>query len=202
GELAAAALLSGRLDEAEVLYRRVLEGDAGPAARSRAMLGLAAVTGVRGEYEAALDAIAAAEAAGPAPDDADLALLLANRSAVLLGMGKLGKAEHMGAEALRAGRRLKDDYLAAIGGFAAALAHLARGRRNDARTRLAESVRAFARAGDVLRQVQCHHLLGEIAYDGEDPIRAGAHYRDGLGLARTAGAVGTVELLTLRFEHR
>ena len=44
--------------------------------------------------------------------------------------------------------------------------------------------------------------LGEIAYDGEDPIRAGAHYRDGLGLARTAGAVGTVELLTMRFEHR
>jgi tetratricopeptide (TPR) repeat protein len=202
GELAAAALLSGRLDEAKALYGRVLEGDAGPPARARAMLGLAVVTGVRGEYEAALDAIAAAEAAGPAPDDADLALLLANRSAVLLGMGKLGKAEHMGAEALRAGRRMKDDYLAAIGGFAAALAHLARGRRNDARTRLAESVRAFARAGDVLRQVQCHHLLGEIAYDGEDPIRAGSHYRDGLGLARTAGAVGTVELLTLRFEHR
>jgi ABC-type Fe3+/spermidine/putrescine transport system ATPase subunit len=37
---------------------------------------------------------------------------------------------------------------------------------------------------------------------GEDPIRAGSHYRDGLGLARASGAVGTVELLTLRFEHR
>lgn len=201
-ELAACALLAGRIDEAEALYRRVLEGDAGSASRFRAMLGLAVATGVRGDYEAALDGIAAAEAAGPTLDDADLTLLLANRCAVLLGLGRLGKAEHMGAEALRAGRRMKDDYLAAIGGFAAALAHLARGRRNDARTRLAESVRAFARAGDVLRQVQCHHLLGEIAYDGEDPIRAGSHYRDGLGLARSSGAVGTVELLTLRFEHR
>ncbi|HEU4882252.1 MAG TPA: hypothetical protein VFT45_08410 [Longimicrobium sp.] len=202
GELAACALLSGRPDEADALYRRMLDGDAGPAPRFRAMLGLAVLAGVRGDYEAALEAIAAAEAAGPVADDADLTLLLANRSAVLLGLGRLDRAERAGADALRAGRRMKDDYLAAIGGFAMALAHLARGRRNDARTRLAESVRAFTRAGDVLRQVQCHHLLGEIAYDGEDPIRAGAHYRDGLGLARSAGAAGTVELLTLRFEHR
>lgn len=198
-ELAACALLSGRLEEAEALYRRMLDGD---TAGFRAMLGLAVVAGVRGDYEAALEGIARAEQAGAAVDDADLTLLLANRSAVLLGLGRLVKAEQAGADALRAGRRMKDEHLGAIGGFAAALAHLARGRRNDARTRLAESVRAFTRAGDVLRQVQCHHLLGEIAYDGEDPIRAGAHYRDGLGLARTAGAVGTVELLTLRFEHR
>lgn len=201
GELAAVALLSGRVGEAETLYRRILEGDAGPQPRFRATLGLAVAAGVRGGYEAALEAVAAAEEAGIA-DDADRTLLLANRSAVLLGLGRMGRAEHAGAEALRAGRRMKDDYYAAIGGFAAGLAHLARGRRNDARTRLAESVRAFARDGDALRQVQCHYLLGEIAYDGEDPIRAGSHYRDSLGVARRMRAVGTVELLTLRFEHR
>jgi tetratricopeptide (TPR) repeat protein len=202
GEMAACALLAGRVDEAEALYRRILDGDAGPSPRFRAMLGLAVVVGVRGDFEAAQEGIGGLKDAEATLDDADLTLLLANRSAALLGLGRLGKAEHAGAEALRAGRRLKDEHLAAVGGFAAALAHLARGRRNDARTRLAESVRAFARAGDVLRQVQCHHLLGEIAYDGEDPIRAGGHYRDGLGLARSAGAAGTVELLTLRFEHR
>ncbi|HEX5872671.1 MAG TPA: hypothetical protein VFY65_19710 [Longimicrobium sp.] len=201
-ELAAVALLSGDVDAAESLYRRMVDGEAAGPARFRALLGVAVVTGVRGDYTAALDAVAAAQAAGGALADADQVLLLANRSAALLGLGRLAKAEHAGAEALRAGRRMKDDALAAVGGFALALAHLARGRRNDARTRLAESVRAFARAGDVLRQVQCHHLLGEIAYDGEDPIRAGGHYRDGLGLARATGAVGTVELLTLRFEHR
>ncbi len=201
-EMAGVALLSGAAEEAEALYRRMLDGGPGPRPRSRAMLGLAVVAGVRGEYEAALEGIGAAKAAGGTLEDADLTLLLANRSAALLGLGRLEKAEHAGAEALRAGRRMKDDYLAAVGGFALALAHLARGRRNDARTRLGESVRAFAKAGDVLRQVQSHHLLGEIAYDGEDPIRAGGHYRDGLGLARATGAVGTVELLTLRFEHR
>lgn len=200
-ELAASALLSGRVDEADALYRRILMGDAGPRSHFRAMLGLAVTTGVRGDFaaaEAALDGLVA----GPALDDADLVPLLANRSAVMLGLGRLHRAEQAGADALRAGRRKKDDHLTAVGGFAAGLAHLARGRRNDARTRLADSVRGFARAGDVLRQVQCHHLLGEIAYDGEDPIRAGSHYRDGLGLVREAGAVGTVELLTLRFEHR
>lgn len=201
-ELAAVALLAGSVDEAETLYRRVQEGEAGRARRSRAMLGLAVAAGVRGDCGTALVGIGAAEEVAGTMDDADLAVLLADRAAALVGLGRLEEAEHAGAEALRAGRRMRDDYVAAIGGFAAALAHMARGRRNEARTRLAESVRAFARAGDVLRQVQCHHLLGEIAYDGEDPIRAGAHYRDGLGLARPAGALASVELLTLRFEHR
>lgn len=198
-ELAGTELLAGEVDAAERIYR-VMDCGA-PAARLRAALGLAVCTGVRGGFAEALDAIDAASS-GAAPDDADLALLLANRAAALVGMGKLRRAEDEAAEALRAGRRRKDEALTAVGGFALALAHLARGRRGDARTRLAEAVRGFARVGDVLRQVQCHHLLGEIAYDGEDPIRAGSHYRDALGLARLAGAVDAVELLTLRFEHR
>lgn len=202
-EVAAAAFLAGELDEAEALHRRVLGGEAGPAARARALVGLGAAMGARGDYAGALAATGAAEEEAEGKmADADLALLLANRSAALVGPGRLPAAEQAGADALRAGRRMKDGALTAAGGFAAALAHLARGRRNDARTRLGEAVRGFARAGDVLRQVQCHHLLGEIAYDGEDPIRAGSHYRHGLALARAAGASGAVELLTLRFEHR
>jgi tetratricopeptide (TPR) repeat protein len=198
-ELAATELLAGEVDAAERIYR--VMDDGAPATRLRAALGLAACAGVRGDFEAALDAIDSAMD-GAAPDDADLALVLANRAAALVGLGRLRRAEDDAAESLRAGRRLKDDPLTAGGGFVLAMAHLARGRRADARTRLADSVRGFHRAGDVLRQVQCHHLLGEIAYDGEDPIRAGAHYRDALGLARPAGAVDAVELLTLRFEHR
>jgi tetratricopeptide (TPR) repeat protein len=198
-ELAATELLAGEVDAAERTYRLM---DCGvPAARLRAELGLAVCTAIRGDLAGALAGIDGAMQ-GAAPDDADLVLLLANRAAALVGLGRLRKAEDAAAEALRAGRRLKDEPLTAVGGFALAMAHLARGRRADARTKLAEAVRGFARAGDVLRQVQCHHLLGEIAYDGEDPIRAGAHYRDALGLARPAGAVRSVELLTLRFEHR
>jgi tetratricopeptide (TPR) repeat protein len=198
-ELAATELLAGEVDAAERIYR--VMDDGAPAPRLRSALGLAVCAGVRGDVAGALDVIDAAME-GAAPDDADLALLLANRAAALVGLGRLRKAEDEAAESLRAGRRLKDDPLTAVGGFALAMAHLARGRRADARTRLADSVRGFHRAGDVLRQVQCHHLLGEIAYDGEDPIRAGSHYRDALGLARPAGAVDAVELLTLRFEHR
>jgi tetratricopeptide (TPR) repeat protein len=198
-ELAATELLAGEVDAAERIYR--LMDRATPATRLRAELGSAVCTGVRGDFAGALGLIDAAMD-GAAPDDADIALLLANRAAALVGLGKLRKAEDAAAEALRAGRRLKDEPLTAVGGFALAMAHLARGRRADARTRLGEAVRGFSRAEDVLRQVQCHHLLGEIAYDGEDPIRAGSHYRDALGLARPAGAVRSVELLTLRFEHR
>ncbi|HLM67361.1 MAG TPA: hypothetical protein VK358_07535 [Longimicrobium sp.] len=198
-ELAATELLAGEVDAAERIYR--VMDDGAPAPRLRSALGRAVCAGVRGDCAGALDAIDAAME-GAAPDDADLVLLLANRAAALVGLGRLRKAEDEAAESLRAGRRLKDDPLTAVGGLALAMAHLARGRRADARTRLADSVRGFHRAGDVLRQVQCHHLLGEIAYDGEDPIRAGSHYRDALGLARPAGAAEAVELLTLRFEHR
>lgn len=201
-QLAGTELLAGEIGEAERLYRMLAEGGAPAAHRFRAALGLAVAAGARGEYGAALEGIAAAEAEGGARGDADLALLQANRAAALAGVGRVGKAEDAAADALRAGRRMKDEQAAAVGHFALGLAHLARGRRGDARTRLAEAVRGFARTQDVLRQVQCHHLLGEIAYDGEDPIRAGSHYRDALGLARLAGALEAVELLTLRFEHR
>jgi tetratricopeptide (TPR) repeat protein len=201
-QLAGTELLAGEIGEAERLYRMLAEGGAPAAHRFRAAVGLAAAAGARGEYGAALEGIAAAEAGGGSAGDADLVLVQANRAAALLGVGRLGKAEDAAADALRAGRRMKDEAATSAGHLALAMAHLARGRRAEARMRLADAVRGFARTGDVLRQVQCHHLLGEIAYDGEDPIRAGSHYRDALGLARPAGAVETVELLTLRFEHR
>ena len=201
-QLAGTELLAGEIAEAERLYRMLAEGGAPAVHRFRAALGLAVAAGARGEYAAALEGIAAAEGDGGALDDADLAVLQANRAGALVGVGRLGKAEDAAADALRAGRRMKDEQATAAGHLALALAHLARGRRGDARTRLADAVRGFARTQDVLRQVQCHHLLGEIAYDGEDPIRAGSHYRDALGLARLAGSLKAVELLTLRFEHR
>lgn len=197
-ERGALALLSGDVVEAHVLASRVVNGQRD----ARALILRACAAGVAGRWAEALDDLAAAESLLARGDDATLALLLANRSAALLGTGAPSQAEKVAAEALRAGRRKKDDGWVAVGAFALALAHLARGRRADARARLADAVRGFAREGDVLRQVQCHHLLGEIAYDGEDPIRAGNHYRDGLALARPAGALAAVELLTLRFEHR
>ncbi|HEY0024534.1 MAG TPA: hypothetical protein VGB24_16590 [Longimicrobium sp.] len=196
------ALLVGDVEGGASLARAVLEGSPSTPERFGALLALAVADGLRGRYQEALEGIDAAEAALGEPDDAQRVLVLANRSAALVGLWRLTDAERAAAEALKAGRRMKDDHQAAVGGFARAMAHLARGRRADARTRLAEAVRGFARADDVLRQVQCHHLLGEIAYDGEDPIRAGSHYRDGLALARPAGALAAVELLTLRFEHR
>ncbi|HEX8320278.1 hypothetical protein [Longimicrobium sp.] len=196
------ALLAGNVDGGASLARAVLEGSPSTPERFGALLALAIADGLRGRYQEALNGIGAAEAALGEPDDAQRVLVLANRSAALVALWRLTEGERAAAEALKAGRRMKDDHQAAVGGFARAVAHLARGRRADARTRLAEAVRGFARAGDVLRQVQCHHLLGEIAYDGEDPIRAGSHYRDGLALARPAGVVDVVELLTLRFEHR
>ncbi|HEU0015822.1 MAG TPA: hypothetical protein VFQ45_19245 [Longimicrobium sp.] len=184
------AVLAGDLDRAESLYREM----PGPAAR----VGLAVAAGLRGRHAEALDLLRAGDAG-----DARLhAIARADECQALIGAGDTAAAEDAAADALKAARRLKDDALTATAQLAYALASIARGRRGDARQRLGEALRGFARAGDVLRQVQCHHLLGEIAYDAEDPVRAGSHYRDGLALARKAGMDQAVELLNLRFEHR
>jgi len=149
------------------------------------------------------DALALLDRPQPGANNPAGRLLIAlNRTQALLESGELADADTEAAAALRLARREKRDRWVALASLAAALASLARGRRADARSRLGEAVRLFARAGDATRQLQCHYLLGEIAYLGEDPIRAGAHYRDALAVARAAGAQQWIELLTLRFEHR
>lgn len=142
------------------------------------------------------------ETSESARDAASDLLVLLNRAQLLLETGDLARADDEAATALRVARREKRERWIALASLCAALVYLARGRRAAARSRLGEAVRLFARTGDTLRQVQCHYLLGEIAYLGDDPIRAGAHYRDALSLARPAGEQEWVELLTLRFEHR
>ena len=155
-----------------------------------------------GAHAEALELLAAAEAALAPDAHLGRMLVLHNRAQLRLEAGALRDAADDASAALRLARRERDDAAEALAGLGLALVHLARGRRNEARSRLAESARGFARSGDALRQIQCHYLLGEVAYIGEDPIRAGAHYRDALGIARTAGEQAWIELLTLRFEHR
>jgi len=173
----------------------------GPA-RGRQRLNAAIARALGGGTAAALVEIDAAERALDAGDGFGRLLVLLNRARALLDHGDVRGAAAASADALRMARREKEEYWTALAGLGSALTHLARGRRNQARAHLGEAARAFARYGDALRQLQCHYLLGEVAYIGEDPIRAGAHYRDALAVARPAAAQAWIELLTLRFEHR
>jgi tetratricopeptide (TPR) repeat protein len=198
-ESAAARIHAGLLDDAETAARNALAGDAAEHGRAEVNLGI--VAALRGDTDEALARFAAAEAAAHA-DEWTLLLVQANRAVAQVARNELAAAQDSAEAALKTGRRARDDHRAALGGLALACVHHARGVRNEARTRLAEAVRAFTRAGDRLRMVQCHFMLGEIAYEAEDPIRAGSHYRDGLAVAREAGAAEMVELLSLRFEHR
>jgi tetratricopeptide (TPR) repeat protein len=198
-ESAAARIHAGLLDDAETAARNALAGDS--AEHGRAEVNLGVVAALRGDTDEALARFASAEARAGG-DEWTLLLVQANRAVAQVARNELAAAQESAAAALRTGRRARDDHRAALGGLALACVHHARGVRNEARTRLAEAVRAFTRAGDRLRMVQCHFMLGEIAYEAEDPIRAGSHYRDGLAVAREAGAAEMVELLSLRFEHR
>jgi tetratricopeptide (TPR) repeat protein len=174
-------------------------GEPNPA---RTLVSRAVAEALAGRHPAALALLADAEAALEDGDTSARLLIDLDRAQVLLETGDLAGADEAAAAALRLARREREDRWAALAGLSAALVHLARGRRNEARSRLGEAVRRFARDGDALRQLQCHYLLGEIAYLAEDPIRAGSHYRDALGIARTAREQAWIELLTLRFEHR
>ena len=176
-------------------------GDGSDAAAELVVLAADAVdAAIAGRHRDALAILDRAEPAASSP--AGRLLVALNRAQALLESGELARADEEASAALRLARREKRDGWIALATLGAALVGLARGRRAEARNRLGEAVRLFARMDDSMRQVQCHYLLGEIAYSGEDPIRAGAHYRDALAVARAAAAQEWIELLTLRFEHR
>jgi hypothetical protein len=202
-EADAVGLLSPAQDELDTITGlRDEAASAGNATRGRRRLNAAIAHALRGDPAAALAELDGAEAALDAGDVYGRLLVLLNRSHALLDAGDVRAAGTVAADALRMARREKHEYGTALAGLGSALAHLARGRRNEARAHLGEAARTFARFGDALRQIQCNYLLGEVAYIGEDPIRAGTHYRDALAIARPAAAQEWIELLTLRFEHR
>lgn len=116
--------------------------------------------------------------------------------------GELERAARTAADVLRAARREKSAYATPAALFVSGTIALQRGALDAARRMFSDALHTFTRHGDALRQIECAYLLGEIAYAGEDPIRAGALYRQGLVTAREIGAHDAVELLTLRFEHR
>jgi hypothetical protein len=202
-ERACISILRGDAADVAALRNLAASEDAPPVQRGRAEINLGVVAGLAGDADEALAAFARAEAPlAHAGDEHRLVLLGANRAYALTGALDLPAAWRAAADALRRARRVKDEHGTGVGLTATGLVDLARGTRNEARQRLGDALRTFGRAGDVLRQVQCCHVLGEIAYDGEDPIRAGALYRDGLALARPAGAQQAIDRLTLLFEHR
>ena len=202
-EQACVAILAGDLGRAEEACGLSPRNGEAPGQRARTLVNYAVLEGLGGKAEDALESLDDA-ARLLAPDDEHGRLLAsANRALALVALERLGPAEQAAADALRGARRAKrGEHWIAVGQMASALVSLARGARSDARSRLGDAARGFGRSGDRLREIQCHHLLGELAYLGEDPIRAGSHYRDGLALAREAGAWEAIDLLTLRFEHR
>ncbi len=202
-EAAAVAFLRGDADAAASTWCALEEDAPSAASRARARLGLALARAAGGDAEGAMRQAETAEAALLTAGDVAGALRARlSRAVLLVGLGRLREGGKQAREGLRDARRAKDAEGTAAALMACAVAALAGGARAEARAHLGEAVRAFARACDALRQVQCHFLLGEIAYEAEDPIRAGTHYRGGLGPARQAGWQDAVELLSLRFEHR
>lgn len=202
-EQACIHLLRGELGKAEEACGLTPRNGEAPGQRARTLVNYAVAAGLGGDADGALTMLAEAEGLLAPADEHGRMLVGVNRARALAARGETAQADRAASEALRGARRAKmDEHGNATALMAAGLAALARGSSNTARQRLGDASRGFARSGDLLRQIQCHHVLGEIAYGGEDPIRAGAHYRDGLGIARDAGAQEAIELLTLRFEHR
>lgn len=200
---ARAAVEAGRLDDAETaLHAAEARGEADSLRPHIGLCG-ALLHALRGDPAAAIPLLQRAEAAFTAAgDDEGRIACAANRAQVYAALGLLEAAQEQADAALRGARRSRDVEWTAHAHVAAGVVSLARGVRSRARAHIADAARGYARSGNSPRQILCHFLLGEIAYDGEDPIRSGAHYRDGLAIARRVGAAPAIDLLTARFEHR
>lgn len=128
------------------------------------------------------------------------ALVLNNFARAALDHGNFMVAASMIENAVGAARRVQDQDLLALAtlNHAEAIAGL----RDHARAEeLANAALTyFSSAGNLWRKVECLRLLGDIADQQGNAMRARSLYREGLGLAREIGAAVEVAQLEKRLD--
>ncbi len=153
---------SGRLDEAEAVYRQVLEAEPSHA-DSLHLLGVAATQ--RGRHEEAVELIGRAIA-----ENGAMAPFHSNLGTSLRSLGRFAEAEACYRRAIE----MKPDYADAHNHLGTTLRDL--GRLGEAEPCYREALRLRPDYGDA------HNNLGNLLRETKRPVEAEAHYRQALRL--------------------
>jgi len=182
-------LSRGDLDDATLMFERVLRTTADPRILGNTLQNLGTIAATRGDFSTAdqlfADSVLQFRRVDHTPG---IAIALNNQGRIALDQGQFDRAEPLLLEAAFLARSGGDADLSALATLNLAEALLARGRFADAESHASTALGHFTVVGNDWRRAECFRLLGDLRAQQNDLVATRRCYELGLGLARTIGA--------------
>jgi tetratricopeptide (TPR) repeat protein len=196
-----ALMCSGRLDEASVVYHRLVRVAMNDRQRGIAMQNIGSIHAQKGEFAWATEAYESSRFlfrnAGYARGEV---IALNNLGRLAHDQGELVEAEALLREALTGAREVADAELAALALINLAQVHVARGMLTRALPMAAEAYGHFSVSENRWRQVECLCVLADIAQGEGQAEQTRIHLERAREIARTIEARVELERIEKRLE--
>jgi tetratricopeptide (TPR) repeat protein len=198
-----ALMCSGRLDEASVVYERLVRAATNDRQRGIAMQNIGSIHARKRNWEWAADAFESSRwlfrSAGYARGEA---IALNNLGRLAHDQGDLADAEELLQQALAAARDVADAELAALALVNLAQVRVARGKLSEALPMAAEAFGHFSVSENRWRQIECLCVLAEIAEREGQADQARVHLGRAREIARAIGARVELEQIEAKLAAR
>jgi tetratricopeptide (TPR) repeat protein len=194
-----ALMCSGRLEEASVVYHRLVRVAMNDRQRGIAMQNIGSIHAQKGEFDWAAEAYESSRflfrSAGYARGEV---IALNNLGRLAHDQGELAEAERLLKEALTGAREVADAELAALALINLAQVRVARGMLTEALPMAAEAFGHFSVSENRWRQVECLCVLADIAQGEGQAQQVKMHLERARTLAREIGARVDLEKIEKR----
>jgi Tetratricopeptide repeat. len=184
-----ALMCSGRLDEASVVYQRLVRAATNDRQRGIAMQNIGSIHAHRREWDWAAEAFHSSRwlfrSAGYARGEA---IALNNLGRLAHDQGDLAEAERLLQQAIAAARDVADAELAALALLNVAQVRVALGKLTEALPMAAEAFGHFSVSENRWRQIECLCVLAEIAEREGQSDQARVHLGRARDIAHAIGA--------------
>ena len=196
-----ALMCSGRLDEASIVYQRLVRVAMNDRQRGIAMQNIGSIHAQRRHWEWAAEAFESSRwlfrSAGYARGEA---IALNNLGRLAHDQGDLVEAESLLVQALAAARDVADAELAALALINIAQVRVAGGRLSEAMPMAAEAFGHFSVSENRWRQIECLCVLADIAEGEGQAEQARAHLGRAREIALVIGARVELERIEARLQ--
>jgi tetratricopeptide (TPR) repeat protein len=194
-------MCAGRLDEASIVYNRLVRKAINDRQRGIAMQNLGSIHAQKGEWEWAAEAYESSRylfrAAGYARGEV---IALNNLGRLAHDQGDLVESEALLKEALAGAREVADAELAALALINLAQVRVARGMLAEAMPMAAEAFGHFSVSENRWRQIECLCVLADIS-EGEGQVQqVRVHLERARAIAREIGSRVDLEKIEERLE--